>query len=101
MKRQLVDLKFNYGFADFEPIFHLCHKLLQSNFEETGKEVESSSMSMESSTLRSEHKFQILRLTLAIIKSHGEVVGASIGPSAIISRAHTWAMIWNCPDNSR
>jgi len=86
--------------ADYKPLFSIAKSFLQPQFLLVNKEatLESAEAVGDSAgTLCSE----VLRLLLALVKSHGRQAGASFGPATIAKTAPAWAVAFTCQKSSR
>jgi hypothetical protein len=85
--------------ADYKPLFGIASSFVQPQFLlvnksaalESGNTVEDSAEALCS---------EILRLLLALVKSHGRQAGASFGPATIAKTAQTWALAFTCQKSS-
>jgi hypothetical protein len=85
--------------ADYKPLFGIASSFVQPQFLlvnksaalESGNTVEDSAEALCS---------EILRLLLALVKSHGRQAGASFGPATIAKTAQTWALAVTCQKSS-
>lgn len=86
--------------ADYKPLFGIATSFLQPQYflVNTEATLESAkTVGGSATTLCSE----VLRLLLALVKSHGRQAGASYGPATIAKIAPTWAVAFTCPKSSR
>ena len=80
-------------YADYKPLFSLANRLLQPQILLVEKEiVRVNLIGIPALGLCSE----VLRLLLALVKSHGRQAGASFGPATIAKTAPTWAVAFSC-----
>jgi hypothetical protein len=80
-------------YADYKPLFSLANRLLQPQILFVEKEIVRVNFTeIPALGLCSE----VLRLLLALVKSHGRQAGASFGPATIAKTAPTWAVAFSC-----
>lgn len=79
---------------DYKPLFGLATRFLQPYFLLVDKEATSEIVIVADSSVAL--CSEVLRLLLALIKSHGRQAGASFGPATIAKTAPTWALAFTC-----
>ncbi|KAG0630923.1 hypothetical protein M758_1G214100 [Ceratodon purpureus] len=84
---------------DYKPLFGIATSFLQPQFLLVNK---GSILESANSVEDSDGAFcsEILRLLLALVKSHGRQAGASFGPATIAKTAPTWALAFTCQKSS-
>lgn len=87
------------GNADYKPLFGLATRFLQPYFLLVDKEATSEIVIVADSSVAL--CSEVLRLLLALIKSHGRQAGASFGPATIAKTAPTWALAFTCQKSTR